>query len=248
MFLRQPTRLALVFLLVACSHAPLNKHRDATADLRRAEQNSFKRTKISGNGSIAWRSDSPKRNLAAAAILLVQWPDKLRMEVNDPIGNRLALLVVNGEEAWWESEGQAVIHSKHGLKPLLNLPYSGRDLVKVFLARPEFKGFSLSDEGEGELVFLRGQEKLVVNGRLADPELWTVLLEGGQSLRVDFEDYLTRSGVDIPGTMRLTWTVPGQQNNSLLWAWRDWEPSLPDNPTLFQIPKSASHGQAVKSF
>jgi hypothetical protein len=178
----------------------------------------------------------------------MEWPDKLRLEINDPLGNRRALLLVNGDNSWWEAENDPILYSRHGLKPLLGLPYSGKELVRAFLARPDLADWVMSDEGEGELVFRRKQERLVVSGRLSEPELWSTELDDHQTIRIDYENYVARNGIDFPGSVRLAWASPQQEKNSLLWNWGDFSPSVPENSTLFQIPPPNSKARTVKSF
>lgn len=212
------------------------------------------RKQISGSGSIAWVSQNPKRNIAAAGVLLIESPDRLRLEVQDPLGNILALLVVNGDRLWWFSnEEKAITMARgNGLAQLLAFPITGAEFVRAWLARPSLDGFAWSDEGEGETVFARTHrgrtERLVWLNRTEEPEQWVRAYSANSELRVDYDDYAMHGGVEFPETVRITVLIDGKEENSLLWNWRDWRATVPDRPELFQIPQPNPERRPVKSF
>ncbi|MFX6334777.1 hypothetical protein ABTF54_19125, partial [Acinetobacter baumannii] len=61
-------------------------------------RNVEKRSAVSGN--LLATTDLDGHSVTTPAVLLVEYPDKVRLELQDPVGGILALLVVNGPKCW----------------------------------------------------------------------------------------------------------------------------------------------------
>jgi hypothetical protein len=70
---------------------------------------SSNREAFTASGSISWKS--PKQNIAAALILAVENSGNVRMEVLDPLGSRLALLILTKDQFWWESNDSELAYT-----------------------------------------------------------------------------------------------------------------------------------------
>lgn len=182
-----------------------------------------KRERVSGSGSITWRG--PGANAAAAGVLVLEWPDKLFLEVQDPLGARQALLIINGERFWWESaeETRAVTgrlnHSE--VRRILPLPIQAADLVQALLARPE-----------------PGASGLSWSRRESEPEEWKREDGRGGKAWVRYQAYEVRQGLRFPTEIRLE--AEGRARDTVVWRYTDWQPRLPRIDNVFQIPPKQS--------
>lgn len=217
------------------------------ASLRPVRENTEKRSAVSGTGSISWVD--PERNVAAPGVVLAEWPDKFRLEVQDPIGGLQALLILNGEKFWWYASEQKEIVTgpvTH-LGRVVGIPFSSQDLVRGFLARP-----AVARWYEGELrdthsaVIEPGPEILEWSDRLNEPVEWR-REAGNRSVAMHFEDYVVRFGASFPEKVRLESVKNGEREQTISWVWREWQPTVQNGKKLFQIPQEQRFGRKIKT-
>lgn len=186
--------------------------------------------------------------MAAPAVLLVSWPDKVRLEVQDPVGSTLALLVVNQGKFWWYSSDQKEITvGKIEKLGTLGLPFA-QDFVRVLLARPDISQWN-GAQGAGAKRLRQNQdgsqEVLEWSDRLEEPLVWKRLFPSQEQYAAEYEDYQIRYGASFPGRIRLTQKKDRRQN-VLTWVWKDWAPTVPTQTKLFQIPQEQRYGRKIK--
>lgn len=186
--------------------------------------------------------------MAAPGLVLAEWPDRLRLEVQDPLGGMLAVLVVDGAKFWWYASDQQEIlmGPLERLGEAAGLPFTGKDLVRAFLARPEIERWSSGRMSDAhEAVSGDGKETLAWSDRLNEPLLWTRELPS-RRIVVHYEDYANRFGASLPEKVRLESVRGKDREHTISWVWRDWQPVVNNGKKLFQIPQEQHFGRKIK--
>ncbi|NUM88795.1 MAG: hypothetical protein HUU37_06305 [Bdellovibrionales bacterium] len=202
--------LLFFFLFTACatvSSRPGEPPRGKTAESARSQ--------FSGSGFLSWKAKD--RNVAAPGALVVRHPDQLRLELNDPVGGTLALLVLDGGRFFWFSQDDPVNTSGdvRMLQRLIPIPIEGRELVGALLAR-----------------------------HLGDPSEMVTEIRGGLiQVKVEYEDYGMREGVSVPKVTRITLFRQGRPQSRLTWTWSEVRPQIPERENLFLIPVGKVFGK-----
>lgn len=195
-------------------------------------------------------------HVTAPAVMLVQWPDKVRLEIQDPVGSTLALFVVNGTQFWLYQKSLPDILTG----PLSRLPAGlglisqGKEFVRAFLARPpleEWKnplieGHSAKPRVAPDLGAARPAE-VRWSDRLREPEEWVSGHANGTISTFRYEDYQARAGVSFPQKISLTHANSEGFSETASFAWRDWQPFVPQEKKLFQIPQQQLFGRKIKA-
>jgi hypothetical protein len=214
------------------------------------KKNSEARVAMSGMGSVGWKSK--EQNIAAPAVLLVEYPYKLRLEVQDPVGGMRALLIVHGEQFWWYSADQKEILTGpvSRLGDALGMPFRAEDLVRAFLARPGVErwiGHPADREERSATLEKDGvTEVLKWSSRLDEPLYWSKVM-ADRRIQAEFSQYDHRFGVSYPKELRLTGARVNESERMISWVWRDWEPRIPEDKKLFQIPQEQRFGRPIKT-
>jgi hypothetical protein len=207
-------------------------------------QSSERRSAVAGTLLVTYEAEG--KGATAPAVLLVEWPDKLRLELQDPLGGLLALLVLNGDRFWLFEQGRPELLTG----PVRKLPFglvprlSAAELVGVFLARPDLgllRGGKLS---EGRSEFPGGAATWNGEGDLL---AWSRSTGAGHFLEADYEDYEARSGVRYPTKIRLAGPGPGGLHRRILLAWKDWDTIVPNGENAFRIPQAKAFGRKIKA-
>lgn len=234
-----------LLLLTSVSCATTQK----SSSLVTVQKNSNQRSDASGTGSITWISKD--KNVAAPAVLLVSWPDKLRLEIQDPIGGVLALLVINGENFWWyASDQKEILTGKAGkMKEAVGIPFEAQDLVRAFLGRPGVEKWADAKllGNSAKLETPLWEEELQWSDRLNEPTLWRRVFKTGARVQVLFEDYNVRFGASYPSKVRIESLQKDRRDLTISWVWNDWQPRVPSEKKLFQIPQEQVFGRKIKA-
>jgi len=212
-------------------------------------QNSEKRAAISGN--LLLTTTLSGRSVTTPAVLLVAFPDKLRLEIQDPMGGILGLLVLSGEKAWLYLQDKPEIYTG----PFERLPFglfprvSPEELVRIFLARPYAEHLRHSDLANDSASYHAGDlsELVLWNPSLAEPGEWRQARLGQGGSNVVYEDYSFHAGLRYPTKVKLA--VKDAQNNErdLTLVWKDWDATVPKEKKLFQIPQQETYGRKIKA-
>jgi outer membrane lipoprotein-sorting protein len=201
-------------------------------------------------GTILLTRTAEGRSVTAPGVLLVQWPDKLRLELQDPVGSLLGLLVVNGGRFFLYQHDR-----KENLTgPLSRLPGSAfgqlgqEDLARIFLARPELEGFrgATVTGGKASATVEGARQTLSWSGRHLLEE-WTQQSPEGPFSSAQFDSYEFREGALYPTRVRLRRSGGGLPEESMLIAWREWEPAVSRQKNLFEIPVEQRFGRPTKA-
>lgn len=216
----------------------------------RLEKNAAKRTAVSG--TLLLTSELSGKSVTVPAVLLAQWPDKFRLEVQDPVGGLIALVVVNGGSYWlYEREKAEILTGSVKNIPFPLIPKaSSEDLVRYFLARPYMDRVRRGELGDSRSVLREQAVRETVewdNG--PEPILWQ-RLSGDRILhKVEYENYEAKEGLRFPAKMRLTGASGDGRLRQVLLIWKDWQvsvPSIPKMQMLFQIPQKQTFGRKIK--
>ena len=196
-------------------------------------KNGEKRTAISGE--LLLTTELEGKSVTIPAVLLASWPDKFRLELQDPVGGMLALVVVNGERFWlFEKERKENLTGPLSRIPFPLLPKGGaEDLLRLFLARP--------DLGRG-----RKGDTVEWDETLKEPLAWR-RAEGGRKSAAIYEDYEFRDGARYPTKLRLSGPTADGKSREVVLVWKDWQASVPDVQKLFQIPQQQTFGRPTKA-
>lgn len=175
------------------------------------------------------------KSVTVPAVLLALWPHQLRLELQDPVGGMLALVVVNGEEFWlFQKERPYILRGPLAKIPFPLLPRgSAEDLLRVFLARPPIRE-------------QRSLEKITWDEKMQEPLAWKREVKGG-AVSASYDDYEFREGARYPTKLRLS--SPGSDGGmqEVILVWKDWKPSVPSGQKLFQIPQQQTFGRKIKA-
>ncbi len=177
------------------------------------------RSVLAGSGFISWKAKD--RDVAAPGVMVVRHPDQLRLELNDPVGGTLALLVIDGGKFFWSSKDDPVntTGDVRLLQRLVPIPIEGKELVGALLAR-----------------------------QLGDPaEMVTELRGGSLEVKVEYEDYSIREGVSVPKLVRISLLREEKLHSRLTWTWSEVRPHLPDRSDLFRIPPKNTFGKRTNT-
>jgi hypothetical protein len=184
-----------------------------------------KRDQIAGNGSIS--IVSPHDNIAAAAVLAVQSPDRVRLEIQDPVGNTLGLLIIHGERFFWQREGRAWIGRLSHPKVAQILPFAfrrGEDLVAALLAQPLNNTVKDWDRQKGEPL---SAEFAGLHGR---------------AVQIEWEDYQFKKTAEVPRLVRMIFSA----DERVVWRWADWESQLPrGSEKIFDLSPALAEGEPL---
>ncbi len=213
----------------------------------RLEKNAAKRTAVSG--TLLLTSELSGKSVTVPAVLLAQWPDKFRLEVQDPVGGLIALVVVNGGSYWlYESERAEILTGSVKNIPFPLIPKgSSEDLVRYFLARPYMDRVRRGELGDSSSVLREQPARETVEWNdIPEPTLWQ-RVSGGRILhKVEYENYEAKEGLRFPAKVRLTGTGGDGKLRQVLLIWKEWQASVPKTSKLFQIPQPQTFGRKIK--
>ncbi len=233
-------------MLLGCTS--VQTRQDRVNELSKLAANSEKRNAVSG--TLLVTSDVNGQSVTVPAVLLAQFPDKLRLEVQDPVGNILALVVVNGSSFWlYESERREILTGSLERIPFPLIPKgSAEDLVRYFLARPYMERVRKGDLSDSRSVFRESPWREVVEwDSSVEPVLWRRDLNGKNQTLAEYEDYEARDGLHYPTKLRLTGIGGDGKRRQVLLVWKDWQASVPSEQKLFQIPQQQTFGRKIKA-
>lgn len=232
--------------LAACTSLPAKESR--FAELNALEKNVAKRMAVSGNLLIT--SELNGQSVTVPAVMIVAYPDKFRLEVQDPVGGLLALVVVNGDRFWlYERERPEILTGPLEKIPFPLLPKgNAEELVRVFLARPPMNRLRRGEVQQGRAIFREQPlvETISWDGN-SEPLSWSQVVGGKPQSSAIYDDYEFRDGLRFPTKLRLDGVgADGKRRHALL-IWKDWELSVPIREKLFQIPQPQAFGRKIKA-
>lgn len=213
-----------------------------------------KRTKASGAGSVVWKSKA--RNIGARGVLILDWPSRLRLEVQDPLGGMVAFLVI-AEDEFWSYREEAGIAWRGSIgasesKRLLPIPMSGEDYLRVLLARPPVEAAQVkyvsNQSNSAQLTYAEFPERVdYLEWDLAneEPVRWILEWKDTRKVEVFYSDYRPVAGTRFPGKISILYSVGDIERLQLIWRWSDLEAYLPKVGDLFTIPPS--WGEAIRT-
>lgn len=211
-------------------------------------RNSEKRAAVSGTVMVT--TDLDGKSVSLPGVLLAEFPDHLRLELQDPVGGILVLLVLNGDRfSLYRHDRAEVLNGPLAKLPAGLLPHiSAGDVVRVFLARPNVEHVRRSERQDHQAVFRDGArlETLLWDGDFAEPSEWRQSVAGQGGTSALYENYEFKSGLRYPTKIRLAGAGRDGQKREILLAWKDWEPSVPTAKKLFQIPQQENFGRKIK--
>lgn|GEM_PF-4468633 len=236
----------LSLFLLGC--ATVETKQDRLDLLNRLEKNVAKRDSVSGNLMVT--AELNGQSVSVPAVLLVSYPDKFRLEVQDPVGGLIALVVVNGEQFWlFERERNEILTGALSKIPFPLIPKGGsEDLVRYFLARPYIERVRRGEVRDSRSV-LREQmlRETVEWSDVPEPVLWKREVNGRTQIRAEYDDYEAKDGLRFPSKLRLTGVGNDGKLRQVLLVWKDWLASVPSEQKLFQIPQQQTFGRKIKA-
>lgn len=187
--------------------------------------------------------------------MLAEFPDKLRLEIQDPVGGILGLLVLNGDRAWLYLHDRPEIYTGPAERlPLGLFPrMKPEELVRIFLARPYAEHLRHSDLANDRATYHSGDllETVLWSDSLAEPGEWRQARVGKGGSSALYEDYAFHAGVRYPTKIKLAVKDAQDNERDLTLVWKDWEASVPQSDPkgkkLFQIPQQETFGRKIKA-
>lgn len=201
------------------------------------------------SGTLLFTTTQKGKSVTAPAVMLVEWPDKLRLELQDPVGSVLGLLVINGDRFWlYQQNRKENLTGPLSAMPVeVQLPFDAERLVRVFLARPDWAAFRDAPLGEGNTLrrpIDGGTEFVSYDAGSFTPESFGLETKGGARMLAEYDDYTAQSGLRFPTKVRLSNEAI---HRSVLLVWKDWQPTVPQEKKLFQIPQQRDFGRPTKA-
>jgi hypothetical protein len=195
------------------------------------------------SGTVKFTQETEKGSVTLPGTLLLQWPDRARLEVQDPFGGVQLLLLIERENFWlYRSDWRENLQGKvKDFTKVAALPVRGEEFLPVFLARPELKGWKLVDEE------LRGprQERIRWDARY-QLDTWSFPLGDAGEAEARYLDWQAQGGVLYPTKIQFSWKRAGG-NRKVQLQWDDWQPEVPNRPELFAIPPRQTFGRPTKA-
>jgi outer membrane lipoprotein-sorting protein len=236
--------LLLASSLVLGSCATIPKNADPKDSLLRLQRNCELRKAISGTAFFTSKVNG--KSVSAPAVILAKWPDRLRIELQDPAGGLLGLMVFAEGKFWfYQHDRPEILTGSIRSFPSEHMAgVSATDLVRVFLARPPFEKVPVDAVRNGEANFHLGPfaETIRWDEKTLQPLQWVEVKGDGSSSLAEFGDYEFRQGAHYP---RLFSLKQGERQSIV--SWREWEPSVPEEKKLFQIPQQQTFGRKIKA-
>lgn len=200
------------------------------------------------SGTLFVTAKSGEDKPTAPAVMLVEWPDKVRLELQDPVGSTLSLLVVNGDRFWFYAKNlpEIVTGPLRRLPARLAMAAGGEEFVRGLLARPPLESWT-DPVLEGKEIQRANGDRVVWSSRLGEPEKWTAVKPKGVVDTFEYEDYETKSGISFPKKIRVTHLNEAGESELAVFDWRDWQPFVPQEKKLFQIPQQQTFGRKIKA-
>lgn len=200
------------------------------------------------SGTIRITQTVEGKSVTIPGVLLVSWPGSLRLELQDPVGSVLALLLVEGDRFWLyqQNRKENLTGPIAKLPTGFSLPFVAEDLVRVILARPDLEKFKSAPSEGNRAELAKGQETLSWSGDRFQIQEWVKKIPGAPLSRASYEEYASRSGALYPTKLRLTSGAGEKSERSALVVWVDWEPKVYDKKN-FQIPPSRDFGRKTKA-
>jgi hypothetical protein len=202
------------------------------------------------SGTVTFTHTIGGGSVSTPGVLLLEWPGNLRLEVQDPVGSMLLLLVVSEGRFWLYDQSRR----DNLTGPLKSLPaglvpsLQPEEILRVFLARPPLEFFRQAPvEGSSAVVREEMREHLLLWDSAFFPREWVIKQGGGREESVAWDDFTFRGGAHYPGKVRLRRMLPGQAEQSATILWNDWEPSVPKEKKLFHIPPAQGFGRPTKA-
>lgn len=226
----------------------------AKAELESVIKKAQTRQQISGTLFVTAKMGG--KEVTGPAVMLVQWPDKVRLEIQDPVGSTLALLVVNGGDFWLYDKNRPEIltGALSRLPAGLGLVSQGKEFVRAFLARPPLEEWKdpvveahTAKPKEGSSQGTSGPVSVRWSDREREPEEWVQGHPNGTVSTFRYEDYVSRSGLSFPEKVTLSHTSAAGETEQAIFSWRDWQPFVPQEKMLFQIPQQHTFGRKIKA-
>jgi hypothetical protein len=202
------------------------------------------------SGTVRITHTAGGKSITVPGVLLVDWPDRLRLELQDPVGSLLALLVVNGDRFWlYQSNRKENLTGPLSRLPSgISFPFVASDWVRVFLARPGFSDFrsATATGAKAEIQTKEGSQSLAWSPDRFQIQEWMKKIPGLPVCVARYEEYTSRSGRLFPTKLRLISGLGEAGERSALVEWTEWEPQV-FNKKLFQIPPSKDFGRKTKA-
>lgn len=238
---------AILLLPASCASVPTQE--SSRQGLESLLRNTELRSAVAGQ--VLLTSELEGRSVTAPAVLLVEWPGRLRLELQDPVGGLLALLVLNGGRFWlYESSRPEILTGPVEKMPFGMIPrFQGDLLVRLLLARP-----SAGPMRQGRIVgdVLKFHEAEVTqalrwSGSAPEPEEWRLVLPGGHKAGAVYSGYEFKGGLRYPTRIRLESMAVGVPARRVLVHWKEWEAGAPKEKKLFEIPQQQAFGRKIKA-
>ena len=176
---------------------------------------------------------------------MIDWPDRMRMEVQDPLGGMVALLVLNGDDFWTYNEEEGVAWIGDMTQPKVNrvlpLPLNSEQYLRILLARPKLEEAEVKYTKEPNSAWLGYPGKsrrdfLRWDPTNEQPMLWRIEFGKWYYIEVKYSDYKDRAGVPYPTKIQIRYVKQDRTRLILVWRWQELRTFLPRISDVFEIP------------
>jgi hypothetical protein len=183
---------------------------------------------------------------------VVDWPNGLRLEVQNPLGGTVAFVVIDQTDFWSYSEEEGIAWrgrvNAESSRRFLPIPLVPQDFFRALLARPDLEGVQPGKKEFSLDLSLKGKQQTMIWDPMNDQlTLWRIEAKGKEAyVEAEYSDYFLKSGQGFPRRVRLSYFQNGKENFRLVWQWHDLETYLPAISNPFSIPPAWAEGITTK--
>ncbi len=204
------------------------------------------------SGTIYLTQTQGEKSLRAPGVLLLRWPDQLRLEVQDPLGSTQVLLIMDGGRFWLYQQNRkenltGPVAKLLAVPEIPNLPF-GKNLAGYFLGRLEWERWQKAQvEGNGATLSLgEGAESLEWDESHQLSKWSRLAPKPGAAYSLQYQEFEFRAGTLYPTKIRWQSEGGNKPGQTVSVSWEDWQPSVPEK-NLFQIPPAQDFGRKTKA-
>jgi hypothetical protein len=234
--------LGLIFVFSSCANLPpIRGERSASFGFSKDWREEAGKRKVRSGTVFFEAKREGSQPIRAPGILIVQWPDSIRLELEDPIGGVQALFLSQGGRFWWyRADAPSIVTGPVASLPeTLGLATSPAELVAAFLARPTPSGNGSGLWQQTSRGFWESGKDLLEE-EAGQPLTWTRKGEW----KVTFSHWEAQGGLRWPKRTHIADLRPGEREWQV--EWREWEGELPPSKNPFLFPSEGTFGRPIK--
>lgn len=246
--------LVFIFLilsvLLSCSSQPVRTTLPLQQKLVKLREQAEQKRLLAGDGQIRWKDQ--KDNVRAGGLLFIKYPDRLRLEVQDPFGGTQAVLIMNGPDFFWydarnERAWRGKVKDKR-VQRFLTFPFISEDFVQAMLGQ-----LPIPNDAKQDIDFrLHWAEQAETFQADINEEYWHLAFferaTSKQTIRVEYRSFERIDAVGVvPMFTRVQLFQRDKEQARLDWRWSEVSSKISQPAELFTVPRGTYNGIRIKT-